>query len=326
MKIVVVGGTGLIGSAVVRGLRRHGHEVVPASPTTGVDTLTRRGLSEALTGTSVVVDVSDSPSVEDDIALRFFETSTRHLLDAEAGAGVRHHVALSVVGADRLPDLGYFRAKLVQENLVARSPIPFTLVRATQFYEFLMRIADAATDGDAARLAPVLVQPIAADDVADVLGRIAVDPAANAVVEIAGPERLRFDSLVWDELSARDDPRTVVTDERARLFGAVLSERSLLPGDEAWLAPTRFADWLLHRRTTAAPASVPASADLAGLGRELAAETALGEASRLEDAMREPVENWRFDPAEAQWYEAVLHDLRDAVERGRARPDATAWT
>lgn len=326
MKVVVVGGTGLIGSAVVRGLRRHGHEAVPASPTTGVDTLTQQGLAEALTGASVVVDVSDSPSIEDDIALRFFETSTRHLLAAEAGAGVRHHVTLSVVGADRLPDLGYFRAKLVQENLVTSSPIPFTLVRATQFYEFLMRIADAATDGDAVRLAPVLVQPIAAADVADVLGRVAVEPPANAVVEIAGPQRRRFDALVWDELSARDDPRTVVADERARHFGAVLSERSLLPGAGAWLGPTRFADWLQHRRTAVAPVPAPASADTAGLARELAAEVALGESSRLEDAMRQPVANWRFDPAEAQWYEAVLHDLRDAVERGRAQPDAAPWS
>ncbi|MBB5790359.1 NmrA family NAD(P)-binding protein [Jiangella mangrovi] len=304
MKIVVIGGTGLVGSSVVALLRQHGHEAVAASRRTGVDAVTGAGLADALTGATVVVDVADSPSLEHEAALHFFETSTRNLLTAESEAGVRHHVALSVVGAERLPDIGYFRAKLVQENLVMSSPIPFTVTRATQFFEFLMRIADAATDGDAVRLAPVLVQPVAADDVAAMLGRVAVEPPANGVVEIAGPERFRFDELVWDDLSARDDPRSVVTDERARHFGALLSELSLVPHDGAWLGSTRFADWLRHRRTT------------------LAAEVALVKSSHLDDAMREPVANWRFDPAEAQWYGAVLHDLRDAVVHGKRRTGA----
>ncbi|TDC52984.1 SDR family oxidoreductase [Jiangella ureilytica] len=304
MKIVVIGGTGLIGSAVVPLLRHHGHDAVAASRRTGVDTVSRAGLADALTGASVVIDVADSPSLEYDAAMHFFETSTRNLLAAEAAAEVRHHVALSVVGADRLPEIGYFRAKLVQENLVMTSPIPFTVVRATQFFEFLMRIADAATDGDAVRLAPVPVQPIAADDVVSVLARVAVGSPSNGVVEIAGPDRFRFDELMWDDLSARDDPRSVVTDERARHFGALLTERSLVPRDGAWLGRTRFADWLLHHRTT------------------LAAEVALVQSSHLDDAMREPVADWRFDPAEAQWYDAVLHDLRDAVVHGKRRTGA----
>ncbi|SDU69057.1 SDR family oxidoreductase [Jiangella alkaliphila] len=249
MRIVVIGGTGLIGTAAIALLQRQGHDAVPASPSTGVDTLTRAGLDGALAGASVVIDVADARSFDGDAALRFFETSTRHLVAAEAAAGVGHHVALSVVGADRLADIGYFRAKLAQENLVSSSSIPFTIVRATQFFEFLMRIVDAATDDEAVRVAPVLIQPVAADDVAAEVGRLSAGPPANGVVEIAGPQRFRFDELVWDDLSARDDPRTVVTDERARHYGALLSERSLLPDDGVRLGPTRFADWLRHRRT-----------------------------------------------------------------------------
>ena len=218
MKIVVIGGTGLIGSKLVTKLRDHGHEAVPASPDSGVNTLTGEGLADALQGAAVVVDVSNSPSFEDAAVLEFFETSTRNLLDAEAAAGVGHHVALSVVGTDRLPDSGYMRAKLAQEKLIEGSSIPYSIVHATQFFEFVGRIADDATDGDTVRLPPVLIQPMAADDVATAVGRVAVGEPLNGIVEIGGPEPLRFDDFIRRGLAARHDPRQVVADpERALL-------------------------------------------------------------------------------------------------------------
>jgi uncharacterized protein YbjT (DUF2867 family) len=244
MKLVVIGGSGLIGSKLVTRLRDHGHEAVPASPNTGVDTLTGEGLADAVRGADVVVDVSNSPSFEDRAVLEFFETSTRNLLDAEAAAGVGHHVALSVVGNDRLPDSGYLRAKAAQEKLIAGSSIPYSIVRATQFFEFVGRIADEATDGDTVRLPPVLFQPMAADDVAAAVGRVAVAEPLDGIVEVAGPEQFRFDDLVRRALTARHDPRTVVADPDARYFGTVLEEGSIVPGDGAVLAETRFDDWL----------------------------------------------------------------------------------
>lgn len=244
MKLVVIGGSGLIGSKLVTKLREHGHEAIAASPNSGVDTLTGDGLADALEGASVVVDVSNSPSFEDAAVLEFFETSTRNLLDAEAAAGVGHHVALSVVGNDRVPESGYLRAKAAQEKLIAGSSIPYSIVRATQFFEFVGRIAEAATDGDTVRLPPVLFQPIAADDVAAAVGRVAVGEPLDGIVEVAGPEQFRFDELVRRDLAARHDPRTVVADPGARYFGAILDERSIVPGDGANLAETRFDDWL----------------------------------------------------------------------------------
>jgi len=244
MRIVVIGGTGLIGSKLVTKLGEHGHEAVAASPNSGVDTLTGEGLAEVLTGASVVVDVSNSPSFADADVMAFFETSTRNLLAAEAVAGITHHVALSVVGTERLPESGYFRAKVVQEQLIKNSGIPYSIVHATQFFEFVKSITDAATDGTTVRLAPVLFQPIAADDVATTVGRVAVGTPLNGVVEVAGPELTRFDEFVRDALLARNDPREVVADEHARYFGAELSERSLVPGDGAIVTATRFSDWL----------------------------------------------------------------------------------
>jgi uncharacterized protein YbjT (DUF2867 family) len=246
MKFVVIGGSGLIGSKLVTKLRDLGHEAIPASPDSGVNTLTGEGLADVLQGADVVVDVSNSPSFEDAAVLEFFETSTRNLLDAEATASVGHHVALSIVGTDRNPGSGYMRAKVAQEKLIQGSSIPYSIVHATQFFEFVGSIADAATDGDTVHLPPVLFQPIAADDVATALGRVAVEAPLNGMVEIAGPEQFRFDELVGRALSARHDPRTVVADPGAPYFGAVLSERSLVPDDggRARLAETRFDDWL----------------------------------------------------------------------------------
>jgi uncharacterized protein YbjT (DUF2867 family) len=244
MKIVVIGGTGLIGSKLVEKLCEHGHEAVPASPDSGVNTLTGEGLADVLEGAAVVVDVSNSPSFEDDAVLAFFETSTRNLLEAEAAAGVGHHVALSVVGTDRLSESGYFRAKIAQEKLIEGSPIPYSIVHATQFFEFVKSIADAATDGDTVRLAPVLIQPMAAEDVAAAVGRTAVGPPVNGIVEVAGPEQFRLDEFIRRGLQARDDPREVIVDPDARYFGARLDERTLVPGDDAGLAETRFEDWL----------------------------------------------------------------------------------
>jgi uncharacterized protein YbjT (DUF2867 family) len=244
MKIVVIGGTGLIGSKLVSKLREHGHEAVPASPDSGVNTLTGEGLAEALEGAAVVVDVSNSRSFEDAEVLHFFETSTGNLLDAEATAGVGHHVALSVVGTERLSESGYFRAKIAQEKLIRGSSIPYSIVHATQFFEFVKGIADAATDGDTVRLAPVLIQPMAADDVASAVGRIAVGSPVNGIVEVAGPEQFRLDELIRRALDERGDPREVIADAHARYFGAELQEGTLIPGNDASLAETRFEDWL----------------------------------------------------------------------------------
>jgi uncharacterized protein YbjT (DUF2867 family) len=244
MKLVIIGGSGLIGSKLVSRLRDHGHDAVPASPNTGVDTLTGEGLAEVLDGAAVVVDVSNSPSFADADVLAFFETSTRNLLQAEAQAGVGHHVALSIVGDDDLPDSGYLRAKVAQETLIRRSSIPYSIVRATQFFEFLGRIADEATAGGTVRLPPVLFQPIAAEDVAAAVGRVAEGAPLNGVVEIAGPDQFRFDDFIRRGLAARHDPRQVVGDPEARYFGTHLEERSLVPGDGARLGETTFEDWL----------------------------------------------------------------------------------
>jgi uncharacterized protein YbjT (DUF2867 family) len=244
MKIVVIGGTGLIGSRLVAKLVAHGHDAVPASPGTGVNTLTGAGLTEALAGADVVVDVSNSPSFEDTAVLEFFETSTRNILEAEAAAGVGHHVALSVVGTERLAGSGYMRAKTTQEKLIKNSSIPYTIVHATQFFEFAARTADEATDGDTVRVPPVLIQPMAADDVATAICDVALAGPLNNTIEIAGPEPLRFEDFVRQVLRGGGDQRVVVADPQARYFGARLGERTLLPGDGAQLGPTRFGDWL----------------------------------------------------------------------------------
>jgi uncharacterized protein YbjT (DUF2867 family) len=254
MKIVIIGGTGLIGSKVVTRLREQGHEAVPASPDTGVNTLTGEGLDQVLTGAAVVIDVSNSPSFEDAAVLRFFETSTGNLLAAEAAAGVEHHVALSVVGCDRMPESGYFRAKVVQEKLIRNSPIPYSIVRATQFFEFVNRIADGATEGNRVRIPPVLFQPMAATDVADAVCRVALGAPLNGVVEVAGPQQFRFDELIRLGLSASHDPREVVADPHARYFGAELGERMLVPIGEARLSEIRFEDWLRESVIPAVPA------------------------------------------------------------------------
>jgi len=244
MKVVIIGGSGLIGSKLVARLREHGHEAVPASPDSGVNTLTGEGLAEVLVGAAVVVDVSNSPSFEDAAVLEFFEKSTSNLLAAEAAAGVGHHVALSVVGSDRAPDSGYLRAKVAQETLIRTSPIPYSIVRSTQFFEFLKRIADEATDGNTVRIAPVLFQPIAAEDVAKAVDRVAVSAPLNGVVEIAGPQQFRFDEFIRLGLRARQDPRVVIPDLHARYFGMELGERSLVPGADARLGEVRFEEWI----------------------------------------------------------------------------------
>jgi uncharacterized protein YbjT (DUF2867 family) len=244
MKIVVIGGSGLIGSKLVKNLRQLGHDVVAASPSSGVNTITGEGLSEALAGAQVVVDVANSPSWEDKAVLEFFETSGRNLLAAEAAAGVKHHVALSVVGTERLLASGYFRAKMAQEKLIKASKVPYTIVRATQFFEFVGGIAQSATDGQTVRLSPALLQPIASDDVAAALAQVVVDAPLNGTVELAGPERLPLDKLVGRFLSATRDPREVVTDVHARYFGLELNDQSLTPGDNPRIGPTRFEDWL----------------------------------------------------------------------------------
>jgi uncharacterized protein YbjT (DUF2867 family) len=247
MKIVVIGGTGLIGSKLVAELDEHGHDAVAASPNTGVNTLTGEGLSEVLVGASVVVDVSNAPAWEDDAVMHFFQTSSRNLLAAEVNAGVGHHVALSVVGTDRLTESGYFRAKLAQEQLIQGSSIPYTIVHATQFFEFMNGIADDATDGNTVRLPPALIQPMAADDVASALAQVALSPPLNRIVEIAGPDEFRLDELIRAVLAAHNDLREVITDLQARYFGIAPGERTLLPGDDARLRATHFADWF---RTT----------------------------------------------------------------------------
>jgi uncharacterized protein YbjT (DUF2867 family) len=254
MKIVVIGGTGLIGSKLVTKLRSLGHEAVAAAPNTGVNTLTGEGLAEVLKGAQVVVDVSNSPSFEDAAVMDFFQTSTRNLLSYEATAGMAHHVALSVVGSERLPQSGYMRAKVAQEKLIKEGPIPYTIVHATQFFEFTKRIADEATLDNKVYLPPVLFQPMAADDVASALCKVATSSPLNGTIEIAGPEAFRFDELIRQRLTALSDPREVVADPHARYFGEELSERSIVPGDMAQLGETRFEDWLREPSNQVAPA------------------------------------------------------------------------
>ena len=250
MKIVVVGGSGLIGSKLVTKLGEHGHEALDASPKTGVNSLTGEGLPDVLDGADAVVDVSNSPLSEAAAVMNFFTTSTRNILAAEAAAGVNHHVALSVVGTDRLQESGYFQAKLAQEKLIEESSIPYSIVHATQFFEFINSIAEAATEGNTVRLAPVLIQPMAADDVASAVGRVAVGSPVNGVVEVAGPDQFRLDDLIREGLGALHDPREVITDTHASYFGARLGERTLIPEADALLGTIRFEDWLT--RTTAA--------------------------------------------------------------------------
>lgn len=244
MKIVIIGGSGLIGTKLVNMLREGGHDAVAASPNSGVNTLTGDGLAEVLEDASVVVDVSNSPSFEDVAVMEFFKTSTRNLLTSEAAAGVGHHVTLSVVGADRLPDSGYMRAKVAQEVLIRSATVPYTIVRATQFFEFLSGIAGASTDGGTVRLPAAQLQPIAADDVAAALADVALGTPVNGIVELAGPEPLPMDALVRRFLRATDDARPVVVDARARYFGAALNDSSLIPGDNPRLGSTRFESWL----------------------------------------------------------------------------------
>jgi uncharacterized protein YbjT (DUF2867 family) len=244
MKIVVIGGTGLIGSKLVAKLREHGHEAVAASPNSGVNTLTGEGLAEVLKDASVVVDASNSPSWEDAAVLKFFETSTRNLLGAEAAAGVKHHVALSVVGTERLLESGYFRAKMAQESLIKESSIPYTIVRATQFFEFLKGLADISMLGDKVHVPHALFQPMAADDVASAVGRVAVGEPVNGTVEIGGPEQFRIDELVRQRLASLKDPREVIADPDALYSGARLTERTLVPGNSARLGETSFETWL----------------------------------------------------------------------------------
>ena len=244
MKIVVIGGTGLIGSKLVSKLRENRHEAVAAAPNTGVNTITGEGLAEALKGAAVVVDVSNSPSWEDAAVMKFFETSTRNLLDNETAAGVGHHVALSVVGTDRMLTSGYFRAKIAQEKLIEDSPIPYSIVHATQFFEFIKGIADISTVDNKVRLPHVLFQPMAADDVAIEVGKVAMGAPVNGIVEVGGPEKFPLDDLVRQALTAWKDPREVVADPHATYYGVEVSDRTLVPDDGAQLGQTRFADWL----------------------------------------------------------------------------------
>jgi uncharacterized protein YbjT (DUF2867 family) len=250
MKIVVIGGTGLIGSKLVALLRQRGQEVLPASPDSGVNTLTGEGLAAALAGAQVVVDVANSPSFEDAAVMSFFETSGRNLLDAEAAAGVKHHIALSVVGTDRLQESGYLRAKMAQENLIKASGIPYSILRSTQFFEFIGRIADSGSDGKTVRVSPALVQPIVSDDVVAALADITLGAPVNGTVEVAGPEKFRLDELVRRVLSAKNDTRSVTADVHARYFGTELDDQSLVPGSNPRLGATRFETWL--SRSTAA--------------------------------------------------------------------------
>jgi uncharacterized protein YbjT (DUF2867 family) len=245
MKIVVIGGSGLVGSQVVTKLGEHGHQAIAASPDSGVNTLTSEGLPEVLEGADVVIDVANSPSFEDAAVLDFFQTSTGNLLAGEKAAGVGHHVALSVVGTERLADKGYFHAKRVQEQLIEESSLPYSIVHATQFFEFIKSIAALATDGDTVRLPPVLFQPMASEDVAKAVARTAVGSPVNGIVEIAGPEKFRMDELVRQALAARNDPRQVVADPEAPYFGDYqVDDSTLVPGDAALLGEIRFRDWL----------------------------------------------------------------------------------
>jgi uncharacterized protein YbjT (DUF2867 family) len=259
MKIVVIGGTGLIGSRLVSKLREQGHEAVAASPNTGVNTITCEGLAEALTGASVVVDVTNSPSWEDAEVLKFFETSTRNQLTYEGVAGVKHHVALSVVGTERLLASGFFRAKMAQETLIKASSIPYTIVRATQFFEFVKGITDFSTEGDKVRMPTALIQPMAADDVASAVGRIATGTPANGTVEIGGPEKFQLDELVRKYLAATKDPREVVTDPKVGYYGVEVSERTLVPEEGARLSETRFEVWLKQSTEQMARAAAKSS-------------------------------------------------------------------
>jgi len=244
MKIVVIGGTGLIGTKLVKILRERGHDALAAAPNTGVNSITREGLAEAMDGTDVVVDVANAPVWEDRAVLEFFETSTRNLLAAEAAAGVGHHVALSIVGCERLPDSGYFRAKVAQERLIKASSIPYTLLRATQFFEFVGGIAQSATVGEEIRLSPALIQPISSDDVAAALAEVALARPLNGTAEVAGPEAMPLDELVKRFLRGTRDTRNVVADVHARYFGAELDDQSLTPGHAPRLGAIRFEDWL----------------------------------------------------------------------------------
>lgn len=246
MKIVVIGGTGLIGSKVVEKLKSKGHEVIAAAPNTGVNTITGEGLTEALAGAQVVVDVANSPTFEDKVAMDFFQTAGKNITAAEKAAGVKHHVALSVVGTDRLQASGYFRAKLAQEAEIKRSPIPYTLLHATQFFEFLRGIAQSGTEGNSVRLSHALFQPMAADDVATAVAKAALSPPVNGTVEIAGPEAFRIDELVGKVLAYDKDPRKIVTDPDAPYFGIKLTDKSLVPDGNAELGATRFDWWLTH--------------------------------------------------------------------------------
>jgi uncharacterized protein YbjT (DUF2867 family) len=252
MKIVVIGGSGLIGSKLVPKLSEHGHEAVAASPSSGVNTLTSEGLAEVLKGATVVVDVTNSPSWDDAAVMKFFETSTRNLLASEAAAGVGHHVALSVVGTERLLASGFFRAKMAQENLIKASSIPYSIVRATQFFEFVKGIADFSTDGNNVRLPTALIQPMAAEDVATAVGRVATGSPVNGTMEVGGPEKFRLDELVRQGLAAWKDPREVVADPHATYYGVELGENTLLPGDDARLGETRFETWLTQSAAKAA--------------------------------------------------------------------------
>jgi uncharacterized protein YbjT (DUF2867 family) len=251
MKIVIIGGTGLIGTKVVNNLRARGHDVVAASPSSGVNTFTGEGLAEALKGAQVVVDLANAPQWDDKAVLEFFETAGRNLLAAETTAGVRHHIALSIVGADRLPASGYLRAKVAQENLIKASKVPFTIVRSTQFFEFVKGIAQSATEGQTVRLSPGMMQPIAADDVAAAVTDVAVAEPLNGTIQIAGPEPIRMDEFVRRFLSATRDPRKVITDVHARYFGTELNDQSLVPGpgDKPRLGPTRLDEWLSRSKS-----------------------------------------------------------------------------
>lgn len=251
MKIVVIGGTGLIGSKTVAILREHGHDVVAASPNNGVNTITGEGLAGALTGAQVVIDLANSPSFEDKAVLEFFETSGRNLLAAEAVAGVGHHVALSIVGIDRSPDNGYFRAKIAQENLIEASGIPYSIIRSTQFLEFLRSIAASSMDGNQVRISPGLFQPIAADDVAANVADVAVAPPRNGTIEIAGPERAPFSEIVARYLKAVGDSREVVSDPQARYYGSLVEEHSLVPLGEARVGRIGLEEWILRSQTAA---------------------------------------------------------------------------
>ncbi len=263
MKIVVIGGSGLIGKKLVNNLRQRGHQVVAASPSSGVNTLTREGLPEALTDAEVVVDVANAPSWEDKAVMEFFETSGRNLLAAEATAKVRHHLALSVVGTERLIASGYFRAKLAQENLIKASRIPYTIVRATQFFEFVGGIGESASDGHTIRLRPAMMQPIAADDVAAALADIAAEEPLNGTIELAGPEKIRMDELVRRFLSAKHDARQVTTDVEACYFGIKVNDQSLTPGDHPRIGPTHFDDWLDRSASASAGHAAPVREQLA---------------------------------------------------------------